>query len=93
MFTKHFIFSAIKRKIKLNFSSFQFAENDELPTKVCINCEEKVVSFQLFVLECFKVQETLRLMCLETCEKYPIKLEDDIEIDFNIAAIKSEVII
>lgn len=68
-----------------------FAENDELPTRVCIICEEKIVSFQLFILECFKVQETLRQMCLETCEKYPIKLEHDIVIDFNIAAIKSEV--
>ncbi|VVC87510.1 unnamed protein product [Leptidea sinapis] len=39
-------------------------ENDELPTKVCIHCEEKLVSFQLFILECNKVQETFQSMCL-----------------------------
>ncbi|XP_047526781.1 zinc finger protein 43-like [Vanessa atalanta] len=78
-------------KMIQDFMQIPVAEHDDLPTKVCLNCEEKMVTFQLFVLECFKVQETLRKMYLDTCEKYTIKLEEDIGIDFNIPPIKSEV--
>ncbi|CAH2102537.1 unnamed protein product [Euphydryas editha] len=78
-------------KMIQQFIQIPFEEHDDLPTKVCLNCEEKMVSFQLFVLECFKVQATLRQMYLETCENYPIKLEDDIVIEFNVPTIKSEV--
>lgn len=43
-----------------SFILFQISDNDELPTKICLNCEEKMVDFQLFVLECYKVQKALK---------------------------------
>lgn len=49
-----------------------------------------MVSFQLFVLECLKVQDTLRKMYIESCEKYPIKLEDDV-VDYVVRPVKEEV--
>lgn len=60
-------------------------DNDDLPTKICLNCEEKMIDFQLFVLECCKVQNTLKDMC----GSLSIKVEgvDDIE----VSQIKSEV--
>lgn len=68
----------------------QVVENDNLPTKVCLNCEEKMVSFQLFVLECYKVQEKLRRMYLDSLEPYLIKDEGDLT---NYSQIKSEVLL
>lgn len=64
-------------------------ESDDLPTKLCLNCEEKVVTFQLFVLECLKAQETLKKMCVGPYLTCPIKYEDGIE--FALPPIKSEV--
>ncbi|KOB79374.1 putative zinc finger protein [Operophtera brumata] len=55
-----------------------------------MNCEEKMVMFQLFVLECYKVQETLQ----KTCE-----VKDDLQIKHEISTniigdpvIKSEIV-
>lgn len=71
------------------FYSFQIHENDDLPTKICLNCEEKMVSFQLFVLECYKAQETLKNLCYELSDDIRVKLEA--EIDFGGPVVKSEV--
>lgn len=68
----------------------QIHENDELPTKICLNCEEKMVSFQLFILECFKAQETLKNLYLDAAD-VRVKLES---IEFGAppdTVIKSEV--
>lgn len=46
----------------------------------------------MFILDCLKVQETLRKMYLDTCQNYPIKVEQDMgEFDVTIATVKSEV--
>lgn len=67
-------------------------ENDKLPTKICLNCEEKMVTFQLFVLECYKTQDTLRKLYkdVETYSDVRIKTENS-AYGFNIPHIKSEV--
>ncbi|XP_045496111.1 zinc finger protein 708-like [Colias croceus] len=93
-------------KMIQDFVQIAICENDGLPTKICLNCEEKIVSFQLFILECYKVQETLQNMYLNDCEKYTTDIEvseyhigtsdikpevkDEIITDVVIATIKSE---
>lgn len=62
-----------------------------MPTKVCLDCEEKLVSFQLFILECYKAQDSLRLILLDQSRQFDIKLEDsDDSVDFGLE-VKSEV--
>ncbi|XP_069359825.1 zinc finger protein 557-like isoform X2 [Maniola hyperantus] len=91
-FTKDLIDDCNKNILKMiqEYVHISINENDNLPTKVCLNCEERVVSFELFVLECLKVQDTLKKMCLGACEVMPIKFEDGI-IEFGLPPIKSEV--
>ncbi|XP_049881451.1 oocyte zinc finger protein XlCOF6-like [Pectinophora gossypiella] len=72
------------------FTQITVTECDNMPTNVCLDCEEKMVSFQLFILECYKIQDSLRKLCLDRCENLNIKIEDGI-VDFGIAVIKSEV--
>ncbi|XP_041975635.1 zinc finger protein 718-like [Aricia agestis] len=56
-------------------------DNDELPTKVCLNCEEKLISFQLFVFECYQVQTTLQKMFLENLTShYSVKIEENMPV-------------
>lgn len=51
-----------------------------------------MVTFQLFVLECYKVQETLQKMCVEKNEELLVKHENStIQIDEHVPVIKSEV--
>ncbi|KPI94859.1 Zinc finger protein 782 [Papilio xuthus] len=61
-FTKDLLHESNQNLLKLikEFVHIVISDNDELPTKICLNCEEKMVEFQLFVLECFKVQNTLK---------------------------------
>lgn len=62
-----------------------------MPTKICLNCEEKLVSFQLFILECYKVQENLKRLHEENLNSATdIKIENTKYIDFAVP-IKSEV--
>ncbi|CAH0724860.1 unnamed protein product, partial [Brenthis ino] len=91
-FSKDLIDDSNKNVLKMiqEFIQIPVLENEELPTKVCLNCEDKVVSFQLFVLECLKVQDTLRKMYIDSCEKYPIKIEGDV-VDYVVRPIKEEV--
>ncbi|XP_004930192.1 zinc finger protein 660 [Bombyx mori] len=74
-----------------DFLRIIICENDTLPTKICLNCEEKMVSLQLFILECNKTQEALSsmLMDLETSELDEKK--DDILLTVTDVHIKSEV--
>ncbi|CAH4031124.1 zinc finger protein 708-like [Pieris brassicae] len=76
-------------KIIQEFIQITISEDDTLPTKICLNCEEKMISFQLFVLECYKVQENLQNMCAREDEKLELKLNDDL--NYRITEIKSEV--
>ncbi|KAI5640560.1 zinc-finger associated domain (zf-AD) domain-containing protein [Phthorimaea operculella] len=67
------------------FTQISVTECDNMPTKVCLDCEERMVSFQLFILECYKVQDTLRKLCLDT----NIKTENSI-LELGLTVIKSE---
>ncbi|XP_060807842.1 zinc finger protein 660 isoform X3 [Amyelois transitella] len=62
-------------------------EGDSLPTKICLNCEERIVAFQLYILECYKVQENLKKVCAENLS---VKIEYEL-LDFESSVIKSEV--
>ncbi|XP_063395646.1 zinc finger protein 718-like [Cydia fagiglandana] len=77
-----------------DFIQITISESDDLPTRICLNCEEKMVSFQLFVLECYKVQEDFRKQLdkeqLDICTDLQIKLEDT-TLDYGASLIKSEV--
>ncbi|KAL0851187.1 hypothetical protein ABMA28_007038 [Loxostege sticticalis] len=90
-FTKDLFDGNNKSVLKLTKDLVQISihENDDLPTKICLNCEEKMVSFQLFVLECYKAQETLKNLCYELSDDIRVKLEA--EIDFGGPVVKSEV--
>ncbi|XP_059051047.1 zinc finger protein 626-like [Achroia grisella] len=70
-----------------DFIQIAVVENDVLPTKICLNCEEKIVSFQLFILECYKAQDTLKSIYLDN---FNIKHEDE-SLLYNSSVIKSEV--
>ncbi|KAM3967485.1 LOW QUALITY PROTEIN: uncharacterized protein ACR2FA_010062 [Aphomia sociella] len=74
-------------KLIQDFIQITVNENDDLPTKICLNCEEKIVSFQLFILECYRVQDSLKKMYLDN---YDIKLEDE-SLLYSNPVIKSEV--
>ncbi|RVE44714.1 hypothetical protein evm_010618 [Chilo suppressalis] len=89
-FTKDLFDANNSSALKLIKDLIQIAisENDELPTKVCINCEEKMVSFQLFILECYKAQDNLNKIYLESNEGLRVKPEAD---DYGSGYIKSEV--
>ncbi|KAJ2947869.1 hypothetical protein O0L34_g9659 [Tuta absoluta] len=67
------------------FTQISVTECDNMPTKVCLDCEERMVSFQLFILECYKVQDSLRKLCLDN----NIKTENA-HIDLGVTVIKSE---
>ncbi|XP_026319861.1 zinc finger protein 660-like isoform X2 [Hyposmocoma kahamanoa] len=70
-----------------NFTQINVVECDNMPTKVCIDCEERIVSFQLYILECYKVQDALRKMCIDTCDNF---IKTETEIQFNLPCIKAE---
>ncbi|XP_039760364.1 oocyte zinc finger protein XlCOF6-like [Pararge aegeria] len=91
-FTKDLMDNSNKNILKMiqEYVHVSVNETDDLPTKVCLSCEEKVVSFEQFVLECLKVQETLKKMCLGACTTCPIKYESD-DVEFGLPPIKSEV--
>ncbi|KAL4712737.1 hypothetical protein ACJJTC_008034 [Scirpophaga incertulas] len=74
-------------KIIKDLIQIVISETDELPTKICLNCEEKTVSFQLFILECLRSQEYLRQMCVSSND-VEVKHESEYE---NSDMIKSEV--
>lgn len=63
-----------------------------MPTKICLNCEEKLVSFQLFILECYKVQENLKKIYEDSCNSCATdsKMENTKFNEFGVP-IKSEV--
>ncbi|CAK1602017.1 unnamed protein product [Parnassius mnemosyne] len=86
-FTKDLLHDSNQNLLKLikEYVHIVVNDDDELPTKICLNCEEKMVDFQLFVLECGKVQKSLKDMC----GSIPIKLED--VLDIEVPQIKSEV--
>lgn len=88
-FINQLIFTLLDVSIQPYFS-LQVYESDDLPTRICMNCEEKMVMFQLFVLECYKVQETLQKMCGEKNEDLQIKCEISTNI-IEDSVIKSEV--
>lgn len=75
----------------INNYLIQVYENDDLPTKICLNCEEKMVSFQLFVLECCKTQESLKKLYIDSTGAPPIKLEVNSQEEDVPAVIKAEV--
>ncbi|KAG6440546.1 hypothetical protein O3G_MSEX001327 [Manduca sexta] len=92
-FSKDLLDESNKNILKLikDFVQIVIYENDNLPTMICLNCEEKMVSFQLFVLECNKTQDTLRRMFAdETLNSLKIKVETS-QAEFGEAVIKSEV--
>ncbi|KAJ0182533.1 hypothetical protein K1T71_001902 [Dendrolimus kikuchii] len=78
-------------KVIQDFIQIIVYENDDLPTKICLNCEEKMVSFQLFVLECCKTQESLKKLYLDSMGALPIKLEINSQEDVVPTMIKAEV--
>lgn len=44
---------------------------------MCLDCEEKLLSFQMFVLECSRVQDTFKKMVIEdTSFNYQVKIEE-----------------
>lgn len=76
-------------KLLQDFIQIVVYENDVLPTKICMNCEVKMQSIELFIMECFKAQDTLKKMHEGNVDD--IKLEcPQAPIEFNIQ-IKSEV--
>lgn len=47
-----------------------------MSTKICASCEEKIISFHLFILDCNKVQDTLRKLAEpNSAPLEPIKTE------------------
>lgn len=64
-------------------------DNDNMPTKICLDCEEKIISFQLFVVDCYKVQDALKDMYQKNFDPPDVKLEK-IPFNFDIS-IKAEV--
>ncbi|KAJ8736375.1 hypothetical protein PYW08_007031 [Mythimna loreyi] len=92
-FSKDLLDESNRNVLKLlqDFIQIIIYENDNLPTKICLNCEEKMVSFQLFVLECYKAQDTLKKLYDENYDSLDIKLEQtQAAVDFAVP-IKSEV--
>ncbi|CAH0592439.1 unnamed protein product [Chrysodeixis includens] len=79
-------------KMIQDFVQIMIFDNDNMPTKICLNCEEKLVSFQLYILECYKVQETLKKMYEDNTNSFTadIKMENTKYTDFGVP-IKSEV--
>ncbi|CAB3239980.1 unnamed protein product [Arctia plantaginis] len=90
-FSKDLLDESNRNVLKLiqDFIQIIVYDNDTLPTRICLDCEEKMVSFQLFVLECYKVQETLKKMYEDSFDSLGIKLEK-MPIDYGVP-IKSEV--
>lgn len=78
-------------KLIQDFIQIIIFENDDLSTKICLNCEEKMVSFQLFVLECYKTQDSLRKLYLDSLETLPVKLESSSQDESVPTLIKAEV--
>lgn len=66
----------------------RFEEESKLPMKMCLDCEEKILSFQMFILECSRAQETLKQMILEENTTTNTKVE---ELNTLEIAVKSEV--
>ncbi|XP_028156080.1 zinc finger protein 235-like [Ostrinia furnacalis] len=90
-FTKDLLDVSNRSLLKLTKDLVQISihENDDLPTQICLNCEEKMVSFQLFVLECYKAQDTLKSLFYDLTDDVPVKLETDV--DYQVSIVKSEV--
>ncbi|XP_047023687.1 zinc finger protein 391-like [Helicoverpa zea] len=77
-------------KLLQDFIQITIYEDDSLPTKICLNCEEKMVSFQLFILECYKTQDTLQKM-FDDHDSHDIKVEQtQAAMEYDVS-IKSEV--
>lgn len=57
--------------------TFQVYKHDHLPKKLCLSCEEKLLSFQLFVLNCHKAQETLEKLFSDCSEDITVKNENE----------------
>ncbi|XP_053620872.1 zinc finger protein 626-like [Plodia interpunctella] len=74
-------------KLIQDLMQITITESDSLPTKICLNCEERIVSFQLFILECYKVQDNFNKIC---SQNLPVKIEDEV-INFGDSDIKSEI--
>lgn len=69
---------------------FQVYDSDDLPTKICFNCEEKMVTFELFLRECYKVQEILQKTLRENHELLLIQTEFSKNVE-EVPIVKSEV--
>ncbi|XP_075972574.1 uncharacterized protein LOC142974257 [Anticarsia gemmatalis] len=91
-FSKDLLEESNRNVLKLiqDFIQIMVYESDHLPTKICIDCEEKMISFQLFVLECYKAQDTLKRMHEDSFKTLQIKLEK-LPVDFGVSVIKTEV--
>ncbi|XP_073957698.1 uncharacterized protein [Choristoneura fumiferana] len=96
-FSKDLLEENSKNLLNLIRDFMQITVNDveDLPTKICLNCEEKMVSFQLFVLECYKVQDDFRKQMdkvgLQIEPDFAIKLENSNAYYGTLPLIKSEV--
>ncbi|KAG7310691.1 hypothetical protein JYU34_003496 [Plutella xylostella] len=75
-------------KIVLDLMEVDISVNDHLSTKICPMCEDKVLSFQLFILECKRAQELMQKLYVDTLSS---SLQVKIEENDCVKQVKSEV--